>query len=148
MVDIDETISDNEMDPARFDYVYKIVVIGSSGVGKTSFLRRYFDKKFEGVVNATVGVDFRHRNFKRLVSSSGISTPSYEHLCVIKRFIITHFMMGFKGLDAMVIRSCFTPMVPFSLPIHNNYFVTHIADAIKEFCGKSIMCTLDKNNNG
>ena len=60
-----ESIGDNEMNPASFDYIYKILVIGSSGVGKTSFLSRYFDKNFNQRPGATVGVDFRHRNFKR-----------------------------------------------------------------------------------
>ena len=63
----EESINDKEMNPTSFDYIYKILVIGNSGVGKTSFLSRYFDKTFDERPGATVGVDFRHRNFKRHV---------------------------------------------------------------------------------
>ena len=63
----DESMNDVEMNPASFDYIYKILVIGNSGVGKTSFLSRYFDKVYKEQPGATVGVDFRHRNFRRFV---------------------------------------------------------------------------------
>lgn len=58
-------MSASVMNPTSFDYIYKVLVIGSSGVGKTSFLSRYFDNAFDHRPGATVGVDFRHRNFKR-----------------------------------------------------------------------------------
>lgn len=37
----------------------KIVMIGDNGVGKTSILTRYFDRKFETSKEATIGLDFK-----------------------------------------------------------------------------------------
>lgn len=53
-----------------FDYVFKLVIIGDSGVGKTSLLLRYTQKKFYGDHITTIGVDFKIKeatiNNKRL----------------------------------------------------------------------------------
>ena len=41
------------------DLKFKILVIGDSGVGKSSFLIRFCDNVFDGRQSPTVGVDFR-----------------------------------------------------------------------------------------
>lgn len=49
--------------PTRFgesyDYLFKIVVVGNSGVGKSALLNRYVDDTFSESHLATVGVDFK-----------------------------------------------------------------------------------------
>eukprot|EP00993_Chasmostoma_nieuportense_P003611 NODE_4316_length_807_cov_45.061765_g4158_i0.p1 GENE.NODE_4316_length_807_cov_45.061765_g4158_i0~~NODE_4316_length_807_cov_45.061765_g4158_i0.p1 ORF type:complete len:223 (-),score=39.87 NODE_4316_length_807_cov_45.061765_g4158_i0:139-777(-) len=52
-------MSSFEKQVTGFDYIVKTVVIGDSGVGKTSLLRRYADDVFEVEYLATIGVDFR-----------------------------------------------------------------------------------------
>ena len=42
----------------------KILLLGDTGVGKTSIFKRYLENKYEGNKTATVGVDFSTRNFK------------------------------------------------------------------------------------
>jgi len=42
-----------------FDHIFKVVVIGDSGVGKSSIVARYTDDFFEEGMAATIGVDFR-----------------------------------------------------------------------------------------
>ena len=44
-----------------YDYLFKIVLIGSSSVGKSSLLRRYSDDSFQESYLATIGVDFRFK---------------------------------------------------------------------------------------
>ncbi len=39
-------------------YSYKLCVVGDSGVGKTSLIRRYADKKFDDSYLPTIGADF------------------------------------------------------------------------------------------
>lgn len=41
------------------DYEYKIVILGSSGVGKTSLMLQFADKAFSPYAKSTVGVDFK-----------------------------------------------------------------------------------------
>lgn len=48
-----------------YDYLIKLLALGDSGVGKTTFLYRYTDNKFNRKFTTTVGIDFRE---KRVVS--------------------------------------------------------------------------------
>jgi len=50
---------------ADYDYLIKLLALGDSGVGKTTFLYRYTDGKFAEEFISTVGIDFRE---KRVVS--------------------------------------------------------------------------------
>ena len=49
-----------------YDYLFKIVIVGNSSVGKSALLRRFADDTFLESYLATIGVDFRfkysHRN--------------------------------------------------------------------------------------
>ncbi|XP_016055300.1 PREDICTED: ras-related protein Rab-3C [Miniopterus natalensis] len=54
----------------NFDYMFKLLIIGNSSVGKTSFLFRYADDSFTSAFVSTVGIDFKVktvlRNEKRI----------------------------------------------------------------------------------
>lgn len=50
---------------ANFDYMYKILIVGNSGVGKTAFLTRYCDDTFSQSFVATVGIDFKVKTMYR-----------------------------------------------------------------------------------
>ncbi|KAF6768417.1 hypothetical protein AHF37_09705, partial [Paragonimus kellicotti] len=41
-----------------FDYQFRVIVIGDSMVGKSSFLRTFVEGRFSNVCDPTVGVDF------------------------------------------------------------------------------------------
>lgn len=45
----------------RYDYMYKVVVVGDSGVGKSALLTRYADAEFVPGYTSTIGVDFKIR---------------------------------------------------------------------------------------
>ena len=45
----------------QYDYLFKIVIIGNSAVGKSSLLLRFTDDSFNENHLATIGVDFRFR---------------------------------------------------------------------------------------
>ncbi|TKS78453.1 Ras-related protein [Collichthys lucidus] len=44
-----------------YDYLIKLLALGDSGVGKTTFLHRYTDNKFNRKFTTTVGIDFREK---------------------------------------------------------------------------------------
>ncbi len=50
--------------PKGFDYTFKIVLIGDSGVGKSCILLRFADDQFNENFYATIGVDFRFKNIE------------------------------------------------------------------------------------
>jgi small GTP-binding protein len=52
-------------DDQSFDYMFKLLIIGNSGVGKTSFLFRYCDSTFTGLYQTTVGIDFKVKTVVR-----------------------------------------------------------------------------------
>lgn len=49
----------NNTSDQQFDYMFKILIIGNSSVGKTSFLFRYADDSFTSAFVSTVGIDFK-----------------------------------------------------------------------------------------
>lgn len=49
----------------NYDYLYKIVVIGDSGVGKTNIISRFTTDYFNINNKATIGVEFGHREVKQ-----------------------------------------------------------------------------------
>lgn len=64
------TYGQKESSDQNFDYMFKILIIGNSSVGKTSFLFRYADDSFTPAFVSTVGIDFKvktiYRNDKRI----------------------------------------------------------------------------------
>ncbi|XP_054433923.1 EF-hand calcium-binding domain-containing protein 4B isoform X2 [Pteronotus mesoamericanus] len=54
-----EALSKEEGSPSTPDQLFKIVFVGNSSVGKTSFIRRFCDDQFSSSMTATVGIDYR-----------------------------------------------------------------------------------------
>lgn len=63
-------VSQKDAADQNFDYMFKLLIIGNSSVGKTSFLFRYADDSFTSAFVSTVGIDFKvktvFRNDKRV----------------------------------------------------------------------------------
>lgn len=49
------------MSNKEYDYLFKLVIIGNSGVGKSSVLLRFSDDQFNESYITTIGVDFRFK---------------------------------------------------------------------------------------
>ncbi|KAF6339142.1 calcium release activated channel regulator 2A [Rhinolophus ferrumequinum] len=54
-----EALSQEEGSSSTPDRLFKIVFVGNSAVGKTSFLRRFCEDRFSPGMTATVGIDYR-----------------------------------------------------------------------------------------
>lgn len=87
----DTKFSQKESSDQNFDYMFKLLIIGNSSVGKTSFLFRYADDAFTSAFVSTVGIDFKvktvYKNEKRIklqiwVSSSICTKTSNANLTV------------------------------------------------------------------
>ena len=51
------------MSKSEYLYLFKVVLVGNSSVGKSSIVIRYADDEFSDVFLATIGVDFRFKSF-------------------------------------------------------------------------------------
>ena len=72
----------------QFDFTFKIVMIGDSGVGKSCILLRFADDKFNENFYATIGVDFRFKNLT--VDDKQIK------LQIVKKFNIIFIFINIK----------------------------------------------------
>lgn len=70
MAKADQRFGQRDGSDQNFDYMFKLLIIGNSSVGKTSFLFRYADDSFSNSFVSTVGIDFKvktvYRNDKRI----------------------------------------------------------------------------------
>lgn len=51
-------------DNNRYDYLFRILLIGDSGVGKSCILLRFSDQAFTDSYISTIGVDFKIRTIE------------------------------------------------------------------------------------
>lgn len=78
----------------NFDYMFKLLIIGNSSVGKTSFLFRYADDSFTSAFVSTVGIDFKvktvFRHDKRVKLQIWVNILLSTSVLVISVFIYVH----------------------------------------------------------
>ncbi|KAM6332028.1 LOW QUALITY PROTEIN: ras-related protein Rab-3A-like [Alca torda] len=94
----DSRYGQKESSDPNFDYMFKILIIGNSSVGKTSFLS-YADDSFTPAFVSTVGIDFKvktiYRNDKRIKLQIW-DTAGHEY-----RTITTAYYRGAMGFILM-----------------------------------------------
>ena len=66
---------------------YKIIIIGDSSVGKTSFLLRFCDGRFEAESIATIGIDHKVKFISRQEKKNSITNMGYSRSRKISFFI-------------------------------------------------------------
>lgn len=80
-----------------YDYLFKLVLIGDSGVGKSSLLLRFADDNFTDSYISTIGVDFRFRTItidKKTVKLQIWDTAGQERF----RTITSAYYRGADGI--------------------------------------------------
>lgn len=86
MAKADQRFGQRDGSDQNFDYMFKLLIIGNSSVGKTSFLFRYADDTFNNSFVSTVGIDFKvktvYRNDKRVKLQIWVSLSAVWWTCV------------------------------------------------------------------
>jgi Ras-related protein Rab-1A len=83
----------------EYDYLFKLVIVGNSGVGKSSVLLRYADDMFNETYLTTIGVDFKFKTINiegKKVKMQIWDTAGQERF----RTITSAY---YKGADAIVL---------------------------------------------
>lgn len=94
----------------NYNYLFKISLIGDSGVGKTSILLRFVDNSFKDDTSSTIGVDFK-------IVSVYLGDDIYAKMqlwdtCGSERF---------KSLTSSFIKSCPAFLLIFDLTKHKSF---------------------------
>ena len=50
-----------ELENEVYDYIFKVVIVGESGVGKSSLIKRFCDESFSLDLKPTIGVEFESK---------------------------------------------------------------------------------------
>ncbi|KAF4672595.1 Ras- protein Rab-18 [Perkinsus chesapeaki] len=73
------------MDPPNYDHLFKLLIIGDSGVGKSCLLLRFCDDEFNEKQLATIGVDFKASS--RAVLFSDLSNAEVPHFVILVKYL-------------------------------------------------------------
>ncbi|CAK84586.1 unnamed protein product (macronuclear) [Paramecium tetraurelia] len=87
------------MNNRGYDHLFKLVIIGNSGVGKSSLLIRYADDKFSENYISTIGVDFKFKTFQ--LDGKGLKLQIWDTAGQERFRTITNSY--YKGADAIVL---------------------------------------------
>ncbi|KAG5212640.1 hypothetical protein JEQ12_015069 [Ovis aries] len=94
-----EALSEEEGFPSTPDRLFRIVFVGNSSVGKTSFLGRFCDGRFSPGSAATVGIDYRVKTVR--VDDSRVAVQLWDtagqerYRCITQQF--------FRKADGVVV---------------------------------------------
>jgi len=104
----------------KIDYVFKVVLIGDSAVGKTQLLARFARNQFSLDSKATIGVEFQTKTLiidNKTVKSQIWDTAGQERYTKIYPFL---FFYGMLQLDQFIIQ---IPYMEFNhfLGYHHGY---------------------------
>lgn len=74
-----------------YDFLFKLLIIGDSGVGKSSILLRFSDNTYTGTYITTIGVDFKvktvvvdGKKLKLQIWDTAGVTDFFDFLCLNK----------------------------------------------------------------
>ncbi|XP_054895226.1 ras-related protein Rab-27B-like [Poeciliopsis prolifica] len=96
-----------------YDYLIKLLALGDSGVGKTTFLYRYTDGKFNRKFTTTVGIDFREKRV--IYTGTGADGTSERNFRVHLQLWDTAGQERFRSLTTAFFRDAMGFLLMFDL---------------------------------
>lgn len=112
-----------------YQYIFKIILIGDSGVGKTSLMNRYTDNTYEQGNASTIGVDFKIKTV--VVDGNKIKLQIWDTAGQERfRAIVSHYYRGANGI-----------FIVFDMLNRDSF--THLKDWIDELDKKDALRTAE-----
>ncbi len=88
------------MDYNHPDYIFKILILGDSGVGKSSMIKMYTEETFDLLYNSTIGIDFKVIN--TFINDKSIKLQVWDTAGQERfRAIISNYYRGVHGVIIM-----------------------------------------------
>ena len=106
-----------------YDYIFKLLIIGDSYVGKSSLLSKYVDNNFDENFNSTIGVDFKskHLDIDDKMIKLQIWDSSGDKI--------------FKSISCLYYKNCHGIIIVFDLTNRKSFQnVKTWLNEIKEYC--------------
>ena len=129
-------MSDSHKSNKDYDYIFKIVLIGDTSVGKSCLLTRFADDQFSESYVTTIGVDFR---FKTMIVCDKITKVQVWDTAGQERYrSITNAY--YRGAEAI--------MIVFDVTNKDSF--THIQDWMEEiikYTGKDVVIIVGANKS-
>jgi len=112
-----------------YDHLFKILLIGDSGVGKSSILSRYADDTFSFDSHTTIGVDFK------------IKTVIHENKCIKLQIWDTAGQERFRTITTSYYRGSHAIIIAFDLTNYESFnnVKTWISEIDKHISNKIFM---------
>ncbi|KAJ4942563.1 hypothetical protein JOQ06_012417 [Pogonophryne albipinna] len=102
-----------------YDYLIKLLALGDSGVGKTTFLYRYTDQKFNRKFTTTVGIDFREKRV--MYTGKGADGASEKNFNVHIQLWDTAGQERFRSLTTAFFRDAMGFLLMFDLTSQQSF---------------------------
>lgn len=121
---------------SSYDFIFKIALIGDSGIGKTSILIRFVDDLFKNDTTSTIGVDFKLVSFK---IEDKLAKMQIWDTCGSERF---------KSLTSSFIKSCSVFVLVFDLTKQKSFLnLESWIKLIKENVNPKLLCLVGNKSD-
>lgn len=119
-----------------FDFLYRVILIGDSGVGKSNLISRYTKNEFDVSSQATIGVDFSNRNVK--IDSKTIKAQIWD----------TAGQDRFKSISQAFYRGSLAALLVFDLTSQKSFdSLDRWMQEIEKYADKNIIIMLVGNKS-
>lgn len=117
-----------------YTYLFKFIIIGDSGSGKTSLLKQFIDKKFNYEHDITIGVEFGTKKIH--VDDQTVKIHVWD----------TAGTEAFRSITRSYYRNCTTALLVYDINSRNT-FVNLIkwVEEIRKYCNSNITIVLIGN---
>lgn len=118
------------MDINDTDYIFKVIIIGNSGVGKSSLLLKYTRDKFNRDYNVTIGVDFGSKIIEIPNKDSSIKNIKLQ-------IWDTAGQEKFRTITKSYYRGCAAAIIVFDVTCNESYdSIKSWIKTVREECAK------------